>query len=39
MLLEMDPESDSRRRGASQHGNVYDEDEPSAGSRVQCATH
>lgn len=39
-LLEMDPESDNRRRGGSHHGNVYDEDEPGSGaSRVQCATH
>lgn len=38
-LIEMDPDSD-RRRGASHHGNVYEEDEPGSGaSRVQCATH
>lgn len=39
MLLEMDPEAESRRR-SNQHRNVYDEDEPGTGSsRVQCATH
>lgn len=36
MLTEMDPEQEARRQHAR---NVYDEDEVSGPSRVQCATH
>lgn len=39
VLMDMDPESESRRRATTSHGNAYDEDEPGPGSRVQCATH